>query len=134
VRHGENEVRLQALHRACPQQPTPAVVKLEGEPAASVKPGQKSCVRSSGISHCRHEGLVTVWDEARLGQSCNDDQSHWGLQCNETTLTGQSRFTYVPPRRFEPRSLERHGENEARLQALHMPKLWTDIAAQHDEA
>jgi hypothetical protein len=49
VRHGENEVRLQALHRAPPQQPTPSVVKLEGGPAASVKPGQKSCVRSSGI-------------------------------------------------------------------------------------
>jgi hypothetical protein len=49
VRHGENEVRLQALHRAAPQQLTPSAVKLEGGPAASVKPGQKSCVRSSGI-------------------------------------------------------------------------------------
>jgi hypothetical protein len=27
VRHGENEVRLQALYRASPQQPTPSVVK-----------------------------------------------------------------------------------------------------------
>ncbi len=49
MRHGENEVRLQALHRVPPQQPTPSVVKPEGGPAASVKPGQKSCVRSSGI-------------------------------------------------------------------------------------
>ncbi len=49
VRHGENEVRLQALHRAPPQQPTPLVVKPEGRPAASVKPGRESCVRSSGI-------------------------------------------------------------------------------------
>jgi hypothetical protein len=32
-----------------PQQPTMLVVKLEGGPAASRKPGQKSCVRSSGI-------------------------------------------------------------------------------------
>ncbi len=32
-----------------PQQPTPSVVKPEGGPAASVKLGQKSCVRSSGI-------------------------------------------------------------------------------------
>jgi hypothetical protein len=32
-----------------PQQPTMSVVKPEGEPAASMKPGQKSCVRSSGI-------------------------------------------------------------------------------------
>ncbi len=49
VRHGENDVRLQALHRAPPQQPTPSVVKLEGGPAVSVKLGQKCCVRSSGI-------------------------------------------------------------------------------------
>ncbi len=48
VRHGENEVRLQALLRAPPQQPTPSVVKPEGRPAASVKPGHKSCVRSRG--------------------------------------------------------------------------------------
>ncbi len=32
-----------------PQQPTMLVVKPEGEPVARVKPGQKSCVRSSGI-------------------------------------------------------------------------------------
>ncbi len=32
-----------------PQQPTPSVVKPEGRPAASVKPGQESCVRSSEI-------------------------------------------------------------------------------------
>jgi hypothetical protein len=30
------------------QQPTMSVVKPEGEFAASVKPGQESCVRSSG--------------------------------------------------------------------------------------
>jgi hypothetical protein len=44
-----NAVRLQALHRAPPKQLIISVVKLEGGPAASVKPGQKSCVRSSGI-------------------------------------------------------------------------------------
>jgi hypothetical protein len=32
-----------------PQQPTMSVVKPEGGPAASMKSGQKSCVRSSGI-------------------------------------------------------------------------------------
>ncbi len=32
-----------------PQQPTPSVVKPKGRPAVSMKPGQKSCVRSSGI-------------------------------------------------------------------------------------
>jgi hypothetical protein len=41
--------RLQALHRAPLQQPTVSVVKPEGGPAASVKLGQESCVRSSGI-------------------------------------------------------------------------------------
>ncbi len=42
-----NEVRLQALHRAPPQQPNLSVVKLEGGPAASVKPGLKNCVIKS---------------------------------------------------------------------------------------
>jgi hypothetical protein len=41
------EVRLQALHRATPQQPTLSVVKPEGGPAASMKPGQKNCVIKS---------------------------------------------------------------------------------------
>jgi hypothetical protein len=44
-----NAVRLQALNRAPPQQPTMSIVKPEGGPAESMKPGQKSCVRSSGI-------------------------------------------------------------------------------------
>ncbi len=47
MRHGENHVRLQALHRAPPQQPTPSVVKPEGRPAESVKPGQENCVIKS---------------------------------------------------------------------------------------
>jgi hypothetical protein len=42
VRHGENHVRLQVLHRAPPQQPTLSVVKPEGRPVASVKPGQEA--------------------------------------------------------------------------------------------
>jgi hypothetical protein len=44
-----NAVRLQALQEAPPQQLTMSVVKPEGGSAASVKPGQKSCVRSGGI-------------------------------------------------------------------------------------
>ncbi len=47
MRHGENHVRLQALHRAPPQQPTLSVVKPEERPAVSVKPGQESCVIKS---------------------------------------------------------------------------------------
>jgi hypothetical protein len=42
--------RFQALHRAPLQQSTVSVVKPEGGPAASVKLGQESCVRSSGIT------------------------------------------------------------------------------------
>ncbi len=45
MRHGENEVRLQALP-GLPPAATPSVVKLEGGPV-SVKPGQKSCVIKS---------------------------------------------------------------------------------------
>jgi hypothetical protein len=40
-------VRLQGLHRAPPQQPTPSVVKPEGRPVASVKPRQESYVIKS---------------------------------------------------------------------------------------
>jgi hypothetical protein len=49
IANSMNAMRLQALHRAPPQQPTMSVVKLEGGPAVSMKPGQKSCVRSSCI-------------------------------------------------------------------------------------
>jgi hypothetical protein len=44
-----NTARLQALYRVPPQQSTMLVVKPEGGTAASVKTGQKSCVRSSLI-------------------------------------------------------------------------------------
>ncbi len=75
MRHGENEVRLQALHRAPPQQPTPSVVKPEEKPAASVKPGQESCVRSSEIITLSVRKPSNVSDEARLRRGHNDDQS-----------------------------------------------------------
>jgi hypothetical protein len=61
VRHGENHVRLQALHRAPPQQPTPSAVKPEGRPVASVKPGQESCVRSSGTVTLSARGPSDSW-------------------------------------------------------------------------
>jgi hypothetical protein len=96
VRHGENHVRLQALHRAPPQQPTPSVVKPEGRPAASVKPGQESCVRSNETVTLSARGPSDSW-----GQSPVDDQSRRGHQCSETTLTGESRFHISPPREFE---------------------------------
>ncbi len=67
MRHGENHVRLQALHRAPPQQPTPSVVKPEGRSAASVKPGQESYVRSSGTVTLSARGPSdSLGDEALL--------------------------------------------------------------------
>jgi hypothetical protein len=52
VRHGENEVRLQALQRAPPPPPADSViVKPEGRPAASVKLGQESCVIKSILAY-----------------------------------------------------------------------------------
>ncbi len=92
MRHGENEVRWQALHRAPPQQPTPSVVKPEGNPAASVKLGQESCVRSSGIITLSARG-----PSDSLGWGHNDDQSRRGHQCSETSLTGESRFHISTP-------------------------------------
>ncbi len=61
MRHDENYVRLQALHRAPPQQPTPSVVKPEGKLAASVKTGQESCVRSSGTVTLSAQGPSDSW-------------------------------------------------------------------------
>jgi hypothetical protein len=49
VRHGES------------QQPTPSVVKPEGRPAASVKLGQDSCVRSSGTVTLSAQGPSDSW-------------------------------------------------------------------------
>jgi hypothetical protein len=44
-----NAVRMQALHRAPPPEANYVVVKPEGGPAESMKPGQENYVRSSGI-------------------------------------------------------------------------------------
>jgi hypothetical protein len=92
-----NAVRLQALHRAPPLQPTMLDAKSEGGPAASVKPGQKSCVRSSGIIT-----LSAQWHSDRRG---HNDQSRLGHQCSETTLTGESRFHISTSLGIEPGSL-----------------------------
>ncbi len=50
-----------------------------------------------GLSHCQHDCLVTVRDEACLRQGHND-QSCRGHQCSETMLTGESRFHLSTPR------------------------------------
>jgi hypothetical protein len=54
-----------------------------------------------GLSHCRHDSLVTVRDKARLRLD-NNDQSRWGHQCSETTLTVESRFHISTPWGLNP--------------------------------
>ncbi len=100
-----NAVRLQALHRASPpQQPMMSVVKPEGGLAASMKPGQKSCVRSSGIMTLSAQLPCdgSVWSLLRQG---HNGQSHRGHQCSETMLTGESWFHTSTPPGIEPGSL-----------------------------
>ncbi len=80
-----------------PQQPTPSVVKPEGRPAGRVKPGQKAVWYQVGLSHCRHEGLVMVQDEAHLRRGHRNYVSRRGHQCSKTTLTGESRFHTSAP-------------------------------------
>jgi hypothetical protein len=62
-----------------------------GGPAASVKPGQKSYVRSSGIITLSARGPS---DGSGRG---HNDQSRWGHQYRQTTLTGESRFHINTP-------------------------------------
>ncbi len=57
-----------------------------------------------GLSHCWHDGLVTVQDKARLRRGHND-QTRRGHQCSETTVTGESRFYISIPLGIEPGSL-----------------------------
>jgi hypothetical protein len=57
---------------------------------------RKSLWDQVGLSHCWHESLVTVQDEARLRQGHND-QSRRGHQCSETTRTGESHFHTSTP-------------------------------------
>jgi hypothetical protein len=94
-----------SLQGSPPQQPTMSVVKLEGGSAASVKLGEKSYVRSSGIiTLLVRQPIVTIRDEARLRRGHND-QSCKGYQCRETTLTGESRFHISTPLGIELYSL-----------------------------
>ncbi len=82
-----------------------------------------------GLSHCRHDSLVTVWDEACLRRGYNDQPCR-GHQCSETTLTGESRFHISTPLGLNqgPSCQEANGwptgpvelcMNAVRLQALH---------------
>ncbi len=87
-----------------PQQPTMSVVKPEGGPAASVKLGQKSCVRSSGIITLSARWPCGGFGRSRLRRGHND-KSRRGHQCSKTTLTGESWFHKSTPLGIEPESL-----------------------------
>jgi hypothetical protein len=78
------------------QQLTPSVVKPEGRPAASVKPGQESCVRSSGIITLSAREPSGSSGQGPL-QTSHNDQSRQGHQCSETSLTGESWFHISTP-------------------------------------
>jgi hypothetical protein len=79
-------------------------VKPEGGPAMSVKPGKKSCVRTSGIITLSAWWPSDGWDEACLRWGYND-QSRQGHQCSETKPTGESWFHISTPLGNEPGSL-----------------------------
>jgi hypothetical protein len=96
VRHGENEVRLQALHRAPPSSRLCRLWSRKGDLQRVWNWDRKAVRDQVGLSHCRHEGLVTVQDEARLRRGHND-QSRRGHQCTETMLTGESQFHISTP-------------------------------------
>ncbi len=57
-----------------------------------------------GLSHCRHNGLVTVRGEAHLRRGHND-QSHRGYQCTGTMLLGKYHFHISTSLGIEPGSL-----------------------------
>ncbi len=84
-----------------PQQRTMSVVKPEGGPAACVKPGQKSCVRSSGIITLLAHGPSDGSGRSRLRRGHND-QSGRGPQCSKTMLTGESWLHISTPRGSNP--------------------------------
>jgi hypothetical protein len=69
----------------------------KGDPAASVKPGQESCVRSSGIITLPARGPSDSSGQGHIRRGHNDDQSCRGHQCSETSLTGESRFHISTP-------------------------------------
>ncbi len=92
-------------------------------------PDRRAVWDQVGLSHCQHDGLVTVWDEAHLRQGHND-QSRQGHQYSETMLTGESRFHISTPLGLEPRPSWQEAKgwptgpvrlcmNAVRLQALH---------------
>ncbi len=66
MRHGENHVRLQALHRAPPSSRLRRLWSQKGDLQRAWNRDRKAVWDQVGLSHFWHEGLVTVGDEALL--------------------------------------------------------------------
>jgi hypothetical protein len=90
VRHGEHEVRSQALHRAPPQQPTLWLWSRKGDLQRAWNRGRKAVWDQVGYH------IIGTRDKACLRRGHND-QSWRGHQHSETTLTGESRFHILTP-------------------------------------
>jgi hypothetical protein len=87
-----------------------------------VKPGQESCVRSSGTVTLSARGP----SDSCWGRSPIDDQSHRGHQCSRTSLTGESRFHISPPRGFEPVTLVAGSKQVSPLDQWDMVRIMWD--------
>ncbi len=124
-----NSVRLQALRRVPPSSRLCHLWSRKEDLQRAWNRDRTAVWDQVGLSHCRHDGLVAVQDEARLRRG-NNDQSRWGHQCSEATLTEESRFHTSTPLGLNqgPSWQEAFGwptgpvelcMNAVRLQALH---------------
>jgi hypothetical protein len=86
-----NAMRLLALHRAPLSSRLCQLWSRKEDLKRVWNRDRRAAWDQVGLSHCWHDGLVTVRDEARLRQGHND-QSRRGHQCSETMITGESRF------------------------------------------
>jgi hypothetical protein len=100
MRQGENDVRLKALHRAPPSSRPCRLWSRKGDLQQAWNRDKRAVWDQVGLSHCWHEGLVMVRDEARLRWGHRNDQSRRGHLCSETTLTRESRFHRSTPHRI----------------------------------
>ncbi len=99
-----NAVRLQALHRTPPSSRLCRLWSQKEDLQRAWNRERRAAWDQAGLSHCPHDSLVTIRDEARLRQGHND-QSHRVHRCSETTLTEESQFHIIIPLGIEPGSL-----------------------------
>ncbi len=97
-------VRLQALTGLPPSSRLCRLWSRKEEMQWAWDPDKRAVWDQVRLSHCRHEGLVTVRDEATMiiHNGVTNVDSRWGHQCSETTLAGESRFHISTPRGMNP--------------------------------